>query len=169
MTTESAAEPTTRQAFAPARALWTFAGILFTVCLAAGVFIALPRSQNAFGTVCDQNGCSYPPLVAIGQIVGFIAPSVMIAALLIAALAIVAGTINRYGGIRVGGASESAGGRDADARDRRDRDADADAELDELLGAATDDIGRARSRGAGTWRGGDLTPFMRPPGHDGRD
>jgi hypothetical protein len=159
MTTESAP----RRAPAPARALWTFAIVVFIICAGAAVFVSLPMSQTAFGTSCDENGCSYSPLYTLVQIAGFLAPSMMIAALVIAALAIVASTINRHGGIRL----DPTDGRDDDAA----TDSDPDAELDALLDSATDDLDRARSRsrGAGVWRGGDLTPFMRPSNSDGRD
>jgi hypothetical protein len=159
--TSTTPAPATARALAPARALWTYAAILFGICAVAAVFVSLPLSQIAFGSTCDENGCSYPPIYTVMQIAGFLAPSIMIAALLIGVLAIVATTINRNGGIRIGD-------------DRSDRatdrpDSDPDAELDELLGAATDDLDHTRSRGAATWRGGDLTPFMRPPANDGRD
>ncbi|WP_382306676.1 hypothetical protein [Herbiconiux sp. UC225_62] len=150
--------------FAPARALWTFAIILFTVCAAAAVFVSLPLTQVAFGSSCDENGCTYSPLYTVIQVAGFLAPSMMIAALLIATLAIVASTINRHGGIRLG--VQDASAIDRDDPDRRGGYRDPDAELDELLNSATDDLGRSRSRGPATWRGGDLTPFMRPSGHE---
>ncbi|MCS5720062.1 hypothetical protein N1027_18175 [Herbiconiux sp. CPCC 205763] len=176
VTTEPAHADSPAPVLAPAQALWTFAGVLFTFCAAAAVFYSLPIAQLAFGADCDENGCSYSPLALAAQIAGFLAPSVMIASLLIAVLAVVASTVNRHGGIRVGRASErdrrDGGGRDEhDRHDRRDR-RDPDAELDELLGTATDDLDQARSRGTMTWRGRDLSPFMRPPagdGHDGRD
>ncbi|SDZ16640.1 hypothetical protein [Herbiconiux ginsengi] len=174
MTRDLEAEATTPRILAPARALWTYALVLFAVCATAAVFVSLPLTQIAFGSSCDENGCTYSALSTVIQVAGFLAPSVMIASLLIVALAIVASTINRHGGIRVGGASDrdQHGHRrghghsaDADGLDRRDPDA----ELDELLEAATDDMGRVRSRGPATWRGGDLTPFMRPPSGDGAD
>jgi hypothetical protein len=161
----AAAAPAPQRILTPARALWTFAIILFAICATAAVFVSLPMSQTSFGTSCDENGCSYSPLYTVVQIAGFLAPSVMISALLIAALAIVASAINRNGGIRVAGASDRDGSENAEARDGRDPDA----EFDELLGSAIDDLDRARSRGTATWRGGDLTPFMRPQGSDGHE
>ncbi len=147
MTTESAP-----RILLPVRALWIFAIVAAGICLAASVVVSLPVAQGAFGTTCDENGCSYSPLFTFVQIVGFLAPSVLIAALLIAVLAIVAGTINRQGGVRLGGPSRTPEQEESGRAD------DPDAELDELL-RPTDGPQGIRFRG---YRSDDLTPFMRP-------